>query len=267
MKTNYFTYRYLPVDGYVPSESLKDTIDSMISSGNNTANMAGEYYVIQPVAGDVYSLIKTNSKDVFRKLDIRSNSCVELSSILNADEKIAFASFFILKRNLIGYSNTLNSPRIKRLGDMYDSFMFARNSNHNINFQPVTKDVSVQEVMGFSHVGRITMKVEKNQSIIDGFATFFSSEVKYDDVDSFEIRIIPKRGKDIKDTFSDVMNGLPDDVRSVAISAKESIGDISSDLNVISSNTVYDIVRDTRLVASEMEDNYNNNTILRSKGY
>ncbi|HDT3150083.1 TPA: hypothetical protein QHM50_001454 [Morganella morganii subsp. morganii] len=267
MKVNYFTHRLLPDDGTMLSVSLKDTIDEMISSGRNTAQMAGEYYVIQHVSGDVYSLIRTNSKDIFRKLDISNNSCVELSNILNSNEKIAFASFFILKGLLIGFGSTQNSPRIKRLSDMYDSYMFSRNSNHNINFMPITKDVSVQDVMSFSHVGKITMKMEKSQSIIGGFATMFSTDVKYDDVDAFEIKIIPKRGKDIKETFSDVMSGLPSEAISVAVMAKESIGDLASDLNVISANTVFDVVKDSRLVASEMENNYTNNTVLRSKGF
>ncbi|MDC5934371.1 hypothetical protein PPN85_13630 [Proteus mirabilis] len=229
MKTNYFTYRYLPVDGYVPSESLKDTIDSMLSNENNTLTIGGEYHIIQHVDGDVYSLIKTNSRDIFRKLDVRSNSCVDLSSILSANEKIAFASFFILKEGLIGFSNTQSSPRISRLAEIYDHFMFTQNSNHNINFQPVTKDVTAQDAMQFAHVGRITMKVDRSQGIMGAISEWFNGDVRYDDVASFEIKIIPARGADIKNTFADVMNDLPQEVRSIAISAKENIGDSASD--------------------------------------
>ncbi|MTC44232.1 hypothetical protein GKR71_00055 [Providencia sp. wls1922] len=269
MKTNYFTYRYLPVDGYVPSESLKDTIDSMISSGNNTANMAGEYYVIQPVAGDVYTFIKTNSRDVFRKLDLSNNICVDLSQILTANEKIAFASFFIIKSNLIGFSNTLYSPRIGKLAEIYDLVMLARNNNHNINFEPIANQVTEQEVLNYAHVGRITMKLDKSQNLIDRLGTLFAGNVSYDDVDSFEIKIIPKRTKDIKDTFSGVMNAMPQEVTSVAVSAKEHIGDVATDLNVIMSNTVCDFVNisSTTAINIQMENNYTNNSTLRNLGY
>ena len=59
--------------------------------------------------------------------------------------------------------------------------------------------------MNYAHVGKITMKIEKSQGIIGGLGTLFSGNVKYDDVDSFEIKIIPKRAKDIKDTFAGLM--------------------------------------------------------------
>jgi hypothetical protein len=269
MKTNYFTHKLFPTDGAVLCESLKVSFDSMIANSRNTATLGNEYHVIQHLSGDVYTFIKTNSRDVFRKLDTSSNICVDLSNILNQNEKIAFASFFILKGDLVGFSNTLYSPRIGKLAEIYDATMFSRNNNHNINFDPITNMVTEQDVMNFAHVGKITMKMDKTQSILSGFGTLFSGNVTYDDVDSFEIKIIPKRSKDIKDTFSDLMQGRPQGVNSVAVSAKEHIGDVATDLNVIMSNTVCDLVVPNSATAIElqMETNYTNNTTLRNLGY
>ncbi|MBJ3988630.1 hypothetical protein JGD26_23820 [Salmonella enterica subsp. enterica serovar Derby] len=78
MKTNYFTHRLFPSDGAVICEPLKTSFDNMIATNRNTATLANEYHVIQHVSGDVYTFIKTNSRDVFRKLDTRSNICVDL---------------------------------------------------------------------------------------------------------------------------------------------------------------------------------------------
>ncbi|MBH3318155.1 hypothetical protein I5Q06_02060 [Serratia ureilytica] len=269
MKTNYFTHKLFPNDGAVIIESLKTSFDNMIANGQNTANIDGEYYVVQHVSGDVYTFIKTNSRDVFRKLDLSSNICVDLSNILSVHEKIAFASFFILKNDLIGFSNTLYSPRVGKLAEVYDLTMYNRNNNHNLNFSPITNNVTEQEVMNYHHVGRITMKMEKSQSVIGGLNSLFSGVVTYDDVESFEIKIIPKRRKDIKDTFSNLMSNIPNEVKSVAVSAKEHIGDVSTDLNVIMSNTVCDFVvpNSTVSIDTQMETNYNNNTTLRNLGY
>ena len=65
------------------------------------------------------------------------------------------------------------------------------------------------------------------------------------------------------------MQARPQEVSSVAVSAKEHIGDVATDLNVIMSNTVYDFVNpnDTTTIEVQMEKNYNNNTTLRSLGY
>lgn len=269
MKTNYFTHKLFPSDGTSICETLKTTFDRMINSNNNTATISNEYYVIQHVSGDVYTFIKTNSKDVFRSLDVVSNTCVDIASILNANEKIAFASFFILKGDLVGFSNTLYSPRIGKLAEMYDSYMLARNSNHNINFEPVSVSVTQQDVMNFAHVGKITMKLDKSQGVISGLGTLFSGKVSYDDVDSFEIKIVPKRAKDIKQTFSDLMHSMPQEVNSVAVSAKEQLGDVATDLNVIMANTVCDFVNpnDGISIESQMETNYSRNSTLRSLGY
>lgn len=269
MKTNYFTHRLFPADGAVIFEPLKTSFDNLIRNSNNTATMDGEYYMVEHIAGDVYTFIRTNSKEVFRKLDTSNNICVDLSNILNANEKIAFASFFILKGDLVGFSNTLFSPRIGKLASFYDLKLQAMNNNHNINFTPVTNNVTQQEVLNYAHVGKITMKMDKSQGVLGGFATLFQGNVRYDDVDSFEIKIIPKRAKDIKDTFGDLMNGLPQAVTSVAVSAKEHIGDVATDLNVITSNTVYDMVDiNSRFdINTQMENNYNNNNTLRALGF
>jgi len=269
MKTNYFTHRLFPSDGVAICEPLKNSFDNMIANNQNTATMSGEYFVVQHIAGDVYTFIKTNSRDVFRKLDLSNNICVDLSQILNANEKIAFASFFIIKNDLIGFSNTLYSPRIGKLAEIYDLKMSARNGNHNINFEPITNQVTEQEVLNYAHVGRITMKLDKSQGLIGRFGTLFSGSVSYDDVDSFEISIIPKRTKDIKDTFSGVMRSIPQEVTSVAVSAKEHIGDVATDLNVIMSNTVCDFVNtnSTTDINTQMENNYTNNSTLRTLGY
>lgn len=231
--------------------------------------MDGEYYLVQHIAGDVYTFIKTNSRDVFRRLDTRSNTFADLSNILGASEKIAFASFFILKNDLIGFSNSLFSPRVSKLASFYDSKMLARNSNHNINFAPITNNITEQEVLTYAHVGKITMKMDKSQGVLSGFSSLFNGVVTYDDVDSFEIKIVPKRSKDIKSTFSEVMRGLPQSITSIAVSAKEHIGDVATDLNVITSNTVYDIVdiNSSTDIDVQMENNYTNNTMLRTLGY
>ncbi|WP_288495677.1 hypothetical protein [uncultured Pantoea sp.] len=269
MKTNYFTHKLFPVDGAVLCEPLKTTFDNLIQNNQNTATMDGEYYVLQSVAGDVYTLIRTNSRDVFRKLDVRSNVCVDLSQILNANEKVAFASFFIVRNNLIGFGNSLHSPRISKLAQFYDLKMYNRNANHSLNFEAITNDVTPQEVMNFAHVGKIKMKIDKSQNVMSKISTLFAGQVRYDDVDSFEIKIIPKRAKDIKTTFSNVMNGLPQEVTSVAVTAKEQIGDAATELNLIMSNTVYDFVdvNSATSIDVQMLTNYTNNSTLRTLGY
>lgn len=65
------------------------------------------------------------------------------------------------------------------------------------------------------------------------------------------------------------MQSKPQEVNSVAVSAKEHIGDVATDLNVIMSNTVYDFVNpnDATTIEDQMEKNYRTNTTLRSLGY
>lgn len=269
MKTSYFTHKLFPVDGTVIFEPLKASFDNLINTHNNTLVMDGEYHIVQKVGGDVYTFIKTNSKDVFRKLDTSSNVCVDLSNILNANEKIAFASFFIIKNDLIGFSHTLYSPRIGKLASFYDSKLYASNNSHNINFSPISIGVTQQDILNYAHVGKITMKVDKSNGMIGAMSNLFNARVALDDIDSFEIVIKPARAKDIKSTFDDVMNNLPQEVKAIAVSAKEHIGDVATDLNVITANTVHDIVNinGQTSVDAQMEHNYRNNNNLRSLGY
>jgi len=65
------------------------------------------------------------------------------------------------------------------------------------------------------------------------------------------------------------MQAKPQEGNSVAVSEKEHIADVATDLNVIMSNTVYDFVdpNDTTTIEIQMETNYNTNTTLRNLGY
>jgi len=65
------------------------------------------------------------------------------------------------------------------------------------------------------------------------------------------------------------MKVLPQEVTSVAVSAKEQIGDIATDLNVITSNTIYDFVNinSTIPIETQMENSYSNNSLLKLLGY
>ncbi|MGT4623090.1 hypothetical protein [Edwardsiella ictaluri] len=269
MKTTYFTHQLVPQDGTTIPEPFKNSIDNMIRSGRNSCNMSGEYYLIQHIHGDVYTLIKTNSHDVFRKIDTSNNVCVDLSNILSANEKIAFASFFIIKGAAVGFSHSIYSPRINKLGDMYDSFMLTRNANHNIIFSPISVDVSIQEAINFAHVGKIAFKLEKSTNMVQRMKTLFTCNVTFDDVESFEIKIIPKRSQNIKNTLTDISQALPAELIGMTISAKENIGDALTDMNLITSNAIYDIVdiNSPSSIEAQMENNFTNNALLRQKGF
>lgn len=271
MRTNYLKFDLFPQNGRALASSLGQALNSLIRANNQTRFINGAYYSIHHIAQDVFMFLKTNNTDIIKTIDRNTNSYQDISALLHANEDVAFASYLIVSPNCIGFSSTIYGPKIGAFSTFYDECFFATNNNNNIRFQPITKTITPAQALQYAYMGKINVSLEKTSPFAVRELTNFLgvTSLAFDDVESFEIIIKPKRLKNIKDTITPTLNNLPAGVIDLTIAAKQAIGDQAVELHIATSGTIYDIVTTRAGVPLHMQmiDNFTHNADLRAAGY
>ncbi|MNG55923.1 hypothetical protein D3C79_139950 [compost metagenome] len=271
MKTNYFKYDLFPNNGQPLAVSIRNSLMLLIGGGNQTTRLNGSYYSIHHVSGDVFMFLKTNDTDIIKTIDRTNNSYQDIAAVLQANQEVAFASYLIAKPTCLGFGSTMFAPKIGAFAAFYDHFHFAGNSSRHLRFEPITKMITPAQALQFAHMGKINVKLEQNSPFALNQLTNFLgvTSIAFDDVDSFELVIKPKRMKNIKDTISPTLANMPAGVKEMTIAAKQAIGDQAVELHIATSGGIYDIVdrRSGTPIYAQMDNNFNNNTELRALGY
>jgi hypothetical protein len=271
MKTNYFFFDLYPQNGRALVSPIRNSLLNLIQNNRQTASLNGTYYSVHHISGDVFMFLKTNNTDVIKTIDRVTNSYQDITALLQANEEIAFASYVITKPSCIGFSSTLYGPKIGAFSTYYDSFHFNANNNNNLRFEPISKTVTPAQALQFAHMGKINVRLENTSPFAARQLTNFLgvTTLKFDDVESFELIIKPKRSKNIRDTIVPVLTNMPQGIRDLTIAAKNAAGEQAVELHIAASGCICDIVniRSNTPLQNQMEDNFNNNNDLRIAGY
>ncbi|WP_312311809.1 hypothetical protein [Atlantibacter sp.] len=271
MRTNYFKFDLFPQNGNALALPMNMAFRQLINNNNQLANINGTYYSIHHVNGDVFMFLKANNTDIIKTIDRANNRYQDISAILQANEEVAFASYAIIKPRCIGFSSTIYGPKIGAFATYYDHYFFNANANNNLRFEPISKTITPAQALHFAHMGKINVRLENNSLFAARQLTNFLgvTQLEFDDVESFELVIKPKRSKNIRDTIVPTLTNLPQGVRDLTIAAKQAAGDQAVELHIAASGCIYDMVnvRGNSPLYTQMNDNFNNNADLRAAGF
>lgn len=271
MRTNYFKYDLYPQNGNALHLPMNAAFTQLINSNNQLANINGTYYSIHHISGDVFMFLKANNTDIIKTIDRASHHYQDISAILQANEEIAFASYVVIKPRCVGFSSTIYGPKIGAFATYYDHYFFNSNNSNNLRFEPISKTVTPAQALQFAHMGKINVRLENNSLFAARQLTNFLgvTQLQFDDVESFELVIKPKRSKNIRDTIVPTLTNLPLGIRDLTIAAKQAAGDQAVELHIAASGCIYDLVnvRGNTPIYTQMETNFNKNADLRTAGY
>ncbi|MDZ5701885.1 hypothetical protein [Enterobacter ludwigii] len=271
MKTNYLKFDLYPRNGQALHATMKASLMQLIGQNNQTASLNGTYYSVHHISNDVFMFLKTNNTDIIKTIDRVNNSYQDISALLQANEEVAFASYFITKPTCIGFSSTIFGPKIGAFATYYDHYFFNANGGNNLRFEPISKTITPAQALAFPHMGKINVRLEKNSPFAIREMTNFLgvTALAFDDVDSFEIIIKPKRAKNIRDTIAPTLANMPQGIIDMTIAAKHAIGSQAEELHIAASGCVYDIVntKSNTPLHLQMDTNFNQNADLRAAGY
>lgn len=271
MKTNYLKFDLYPQNGLALNSFISASLLQLIGQNNQTVSINGSYYSVHHIANDVFMFLKTNNTDIIKTINRVNNSYQDISALLQANEEVAFASYFITSPTCIGFSSTLYGPKIGAFATYYDHYFFNINGGNNIRFEPITKTITPAQALAFPHMGKINVRLEKNSPFAIREMTNFLgvTAVAFDDVDSFEIVIKPKRARNIKNTIAPTLVNMPQGIIDMTIAAKHAIGEQAEELHIAASGCIHDIINPKSQIPLhvQMSDNFTQNTDLRAAGY
>lgn len=226
-------------------------------------------YLIHHV-GDVFYFLTTRSTELVKRVNTASISVEEIESLLEQDEQLGFSSYLILKEDHFGFAATIFAPKIDTFAS-YINNLFEALGIFQWKFVPraLLYQATRAEALGFSHVGRTTIELSKENSFVqDMLATVMADTTDSVELEGVEIVLKPKLRRNIKPTVEKFLDKIPDDgVERMIIKAKEEAGSMMSDLYLVGQGAISDKIDKTNeiRIPSLLESKISENRILQEK--
>lgn len=273
MKVNYFGYYFQNVETgdrntFDMRLLLKNFCKEASSSFKNQFPYQDEKLFLLHQVGDVYLFLQTRSQEIIRKVDTNTVSVDEVTSMLNDDERLGFASYILVKEDYIGFGSTILAPRVDVFSHYMNHLLKVLGITRWIYLQkPILKQVSKEEALSMDFIGASTMVLDKNNGVVQDFLAVLGADGDSTvDLDGFEITLKPKPRQNIKPLFEKVIENLPSEgVRKMVIKAKQEAASQLMDLYLVGQSVVYDKIDKSKesTIPRQLEDKHSSNKYLK----
>lgn len=226
-------------------------------------------YLIHHV-GDVFLFLITRSNELIKKVNTNNISVGDISSLLEQNEQLGFASYLHMKEDHFGFASTLLAPRVDvftaYINDLLDSLGIS-----DLNFLPqaLLYQATKEEALLLPHIGRTTIELSKENSFLQDMLASISADMTDTiELDGIEIIIKPKLRKNIKPIVAKFLSSIPDDgVDRMVMRAKNEGASQMIDLYLVGRGAISDSVdksKETR-IPYLLEEKMNGNSLLQGK--
>lgn len=214
-------------------------------------------------------LLMTRDEDVFRSINTANLSVNEIRNILGTDERIGFSSYVVIKPHYFGFASTSLSPKFDVFSTLVNEIL-SRTDNGNLNFciSPFVKHATREEAVSMDYIGKTTIEIASDNSLAGHFLNFITGNSDCDELESLEITIKPKRGRNIKPVVESVMSKTSDEgLKKLIIKAKNDASSAMLDLYVVGRGAISDTLGSVNdaSIASAIEEKISRNLNLQDK--
>ncbi len=124
---------------------------------------------------------------------------------------VGFASYVYFDKSFLAFASTLLAPKITGLSVLIDSIFKTVNLNYRFCVQALLYKATKQEALSFPIIGKTTIELLKENTFVEDFIEFFSGKgLDYNELNSIEIIIKPKRKQNIKPLVSSFLKSIPE---------------------------------------------------------
>lgn len=228
-----------------------------------------EYVYLKRISGCVCILLMTRDGDQLRSINTSNLSINELTSMLGSEQKLGFASYVIVKPNYFGFASSSLSPKFDTFVDLVNEIL-SRTNNGNIHFRvtPLLRQTTKNEAVSMQYIGRTTIEVGRKNSLARHLANALSVSDSYDELDSIEITIKPKRRKSIKPFVEAILNlTSEEELKKLNLKAKNDAASAMLDLYVAGRGVISDVIDATEesLIGINIEEKIAKNETLHEQ--
>lgn len=190
--------------------------------------------------------------------------------MLQKGEMIGFASYVLVEKNYLGFATTLLAPRANAFVDFVnDILMKIHLSDYQFKIVPLLDIATRSEILKLPFIGRSTIQVSKDNSLYGDLVNLLGgSSNEFANVDSFELVLKPRLGKDISPAAKKVLKATDDtDLDKMLFRAKEDLHGALIDIYLAGRGIVSDVIdsKDEKVIALRIKEKTDTNGVLKEK--
>lgn len=230
----------------------------------------GETLYLMHDVEDTFLLVQTRMNEIIRKIDTQNLTVDEITALLNDHEQVGFASYLHFGEGFFGIATTVLAPRIGAVDALISTLFNMLNINEwRFITHPLVHDISADSVKDLDFVSGTSIELAADLSIgedLMGMLGFDQDEFQL--FDGFEIKIKPRRNRNIKEPISRFAEDkLDQGVGKMVMRAKREAGDLMTDLYLNESGSVFDTINkgNGHGIAAKISDKVENNDLVREK--
>lgn len=218
----------------------------------------------------VFLFAITRDSEIIKKINTSELTVAEIHDMLERNEKLGFASYLYVGKNTLGIASTLFAPRVKAFINFFNNLLKkSGNGRYEIFVEALLHKATKSEAMSFPTVSSATVKIDRDSSWfakLDGL--IHGNDNGLIEVDSFEVKITPKHGGNIANSFRELAARIPDEgIRKFTIRAKSAFDEILTDYYLegkgILSDFIYSKIETD--ICDEIKNKVNQNPLLNDK--
>ncbi|MEQ4950240.1 protein rexA [Klebsiella oxytoca] len=211
------------------SLKLSALIRLHIKNGKTFSKLGDNYLYLHIIDDNTFLFTKTNDKCLVQKINKSRASVEDIQNSLAEDESLGFPSFLFVQDNIIGFARTIYGPTTTDLRDFL-TYGLGLDEAEKLTIEPLMRGTTTDDVMKMHFIGKTTVKVEAKTSFAGKILRALGSDdIEEELLDSIEIVIKPKHGRDIKKLAKKIVSNPDVQYSDIGVKAKDEAGSILTD--------------------------------------
>ena len=268
MRVTYYSYYLQQADGTKTLYDITTFLDNFLSKTTisykkSITNEADENLYLFKISQGSFMFVVTKNNDLAKLVDTAGGKLEveDLLNKLNNDENLGFASYVCIKRKAFAYSATMSGPKVPAFLQLINNLLAQDLPDVELIAEALTRDVSFSDLMKFDRIGKVKYKFDSKSSLAGLFGC------KTGSINYFEVRIIPKRGEDIRDELGYVEAAMGQEVKDMIVTAKENINSELMDYFIFADGAIADKINKStdNSIIYQMEERFRKNSLVLSE--
>lgn len=278
MRLNYFSYWLKDVNN---NDRYRFDLHNFLNGFCRYENPAlkssfiysGEHLYLKHHRSNTYILFITRNTDIIRRLNTENLDDQDLRELLQTNEDIAFASYAHIAPDLIAFGSTQMAAKVGALSEFLTQLLERLGvDNYVFRYTPIYTETTFDDAVELPMIGRTELSLAKDNSFAEEIKGFFGNELdenQWEDIDGIDIRIRPKRNRNINGIVGPFLNRIRGSgVQKVHLRAmSREDQDRLSDLYIEAQGPIADTIdpRDRTNLHERIIEKIESNTELMSK--
>ncbi|MGA1846877.1 hypothetical protein [Deferribacter abyssi] len=271
----YYYYLREKESGRELKVDIRNFVDSFVKSKNINLKNKIKYiddniYLLRD-ANNFYLFLRTRKDEIIKKIDSNNLDIQDIYNLLRENEKLGFTSFIYFGDCFCGLASTMSGPKDSILSYFIEYLLKLVGVNeYEFVLKPMPTKVTKNEALRFGYIGKTVFEVNPQHKVFKGLAQTLGFTDQ--EVDGLEIIIKPKNRKNIKYSFSNIVDNILDEgenfgVKKFVFKAKNDINETLNELFIIGNGYVYDYINypKEKLIFDTFNFKINNNRELQVK--